>query len=118
MELSSGSGEVLQKGRRPEHLWGLLDNLYLTHFWLAKVANASQGIPGGSDIQTCVLPSPCLSWRNQPGCSMGLRDPRVRAGIALTPLGWDAVGGQRLWRVLSSEMGHPWVLFWGGLTLG
>lgn len=23
-ELSSGSGEVLQKGRRPEHLWGLL----------------------------------------------------------------------------------------------
>lgn len=91
MELSSGSGEVLQKGRRPEHLWGLLDNLYLRHFWLAMVANASQGIPGGCDIQTCVLPSP---WGNQPGPSMGLRDPQVRAGLALTPLGWDAVGGQ------------------------
>lgn len=64
VELSSGAGEVLRKGRRPEHLWGLLDNLYLIPFWLAKVGNASQGTPGGCDIQTCVLPSP---WGNQPG---------------------------------------------------
>lgn len=49
---------------------------------------------------------------------MGLREPQVRAGVALTPLGWDAVGGQGSWRVLSSGMGHPWALFWGESNAG
>lgn len=49
---------------------------------------------------------------------MGLRDPQVRAGSALAPLGWGAVGGLGLWRVLSRGMGHPWVLFWGRSNAG
>lgn len=47
VELSSGAGEVLHKGRRPGHLWGLLDNLYLIHFFgwprLPMPARASRG---------------------------------------------------------------------------
>lgn len=101
VELSSGAGEVLQEGRRPEHLWGLLDNFYLIHFLAGQGCQCQPGHPrGGCDIQICVFPSP---WGNQPGPSMGLRDPWVRAGLA--------VGGQGVWRVLSRKMGHPWVLF-------
>ena len=45
-------------------LCAVRDNIYLTEFWLAKVASANWGIPGRGDIQSpvaSVLPSLCLA---------------------------------------------------------